>query len=449
MNQTGAQLHRKKPAIYSSKAGGGEYLKPYPWLHWDNVTKTDGWGHYDVTSQMGQYTLELIVRDIITHPDSCLATTDPEDAKLFYVPYLPSMEFHKGRLFVADYSTSVYGKAIYDALEGDYEGWEKHFGFTSKYWRRNKGADHILVWSEPLHGFSHPRMKRGNFHYIHTQRLLRPAIGIVVEVSKTFVEMYPKCAAKNVLVPYPNPDGQWVNGHYDREASKQREIEFIERPASYWYSSGNHGSCASLRRVMQADYKCTKSYNILKSNKDRLPSYSLGMRLSNICPCPGGDSPSAKRNFDSVLAGCIPLILSHDFVWPFSKEFDPEMDGDPSEFSIRLTSEHYSNPFYNDNCTANHEASGLPSYIESIINNVTELERLQNGVKKAGDLYSFYRRDTDVPDNPLRAGILPDGGAVHALLNALASRAGGSRWSGCENELAELPKMPDINSFKC
>lgn len=152
-NRTGEELHRHNP-IYSPRGGDGEHLSPYPWLHWDNVTKTDGWGHYDVGSQMGQYTLELIVRDIITHPNSCLATTNPEESKLFYVPYLPSMEFHKGRLFVADYSTSKYGRAIYDALEGDYDGWEKLFGFTSTYWQRNSGSDHILVWSEPLHGVS-------------------------------------------------------------------------------------------------------------------------------------------------------------------------------------------------------------------------------------------------------------------------------------------------------
>lgn len=449
MNHTGVELHRQNP-IYSRNAGDGGSLKPYPWLHWDNVTKADGWGHYDVSSQMGQYTLELIVRDIITHPDSCLATSNPSEAKLFYVPYLPSMEFHKGRLFVKDYSTSTYGKALYDALEGDYDGWEKHFGFTSKYWQRNKGADHILVHSEPLHGFSHPRMKRGNYHYIHTQRLLRPAISVVVEVSKTFVEMYPKCASKNVLVPYPNPDGQWFNGRLDVAASQLRGNDTIERPASYWYSSGNHGSCASLRKVMQEDYKCTKSFDVLKSN-GRLPSYSLGMRLSKICPCPGGDSPSAKRNFDSVMAGCIPLILSHDFVWPFSREFDADMNGDPNEFSIRLTASDYINTFYQGNCTINRNVgAGLPTVIESIINNATEYERLLRGAKKAGDLYSFYRRDADLPDNPLRTGILPDGGASHALLDALASRAGGNKWSECEKELAELPPdMPDVKSFKC
>ena len=427
-------------------------LRPYPWLEWDNRTRTEGngWGHYDVESQMGQYTLELIVREIMTHPDSCLSTNNPEEAKLFYVPWLPSMEFHKGRLFVADYSTTPYGQAIYDALEGDYLGWQDYFGFTPKYWQRHNGADHILVWSEPLHGYSHPRMKRGNHHYIHTQRLLRPAIGIVVEVSTTFVEMYPKCSAKNILVPYPNADGKWFNGKFDEEASTlSNKTGYGERPASYWYSSGNHGSCKGLRVRMKADYKCTQSYKVLSYN-DRLPSYSLGMRLSKICPCPGGDSPSAKRHFDSVMSGCIPFILSHDFVWPYTKEFDPELNINSNEFSIRLVAEDYNHPFYDENCTLNSIAhDGLPKIIDSIINNVTEMERLQRGVEKAADLYSFYRKDRNFPDNPLRTGKLPDGGAAHALVQALADKVGRGKWLQCEQELEQMPPKPEVRSFKC
>ncbi|KAL7515765.1 hypothetical protein ACHAWX_000841 [Stephanocyclus meneghinianus] len=470
LNQTGAALARQNP-IYSPNGGrtNGGIVRPYPWLEWDRRTREegDGWGHYDVGSAMGQYSLELVVREMMRHPNSCLQTEDPQQAKLFYVPYLPSVEFHQGRLFVSDYSTSPYGQAIYDVLEGNYDGWEDYFGFTSNYWKRRNGSDHILVWSEPLHGYSHPKMKRGNHHFIHTQRLLRAAIGIVVEVSTTFVKMFPKCAAKNVLVPYPNPDGKWLNGKFDREAQQLgRKVmaavgengDALYRPASYYYSAGNHGTCASMRRAMQADYKCTQSYSILEQlspAKGKLPSNTLGMRLSKICPCPGGDSPSAKRNFDSILAGCIPLVLSHDFVWPFSRDFDPEVGVDPNDFSIRLNAADFVVPFYHDNCAPIFRGTsrGLPNVIDDIINNGTELERLQRGVAKAADLYSFYRRtgsEEDTPDNPLREGILPDGGAAHALLDALADRVGGTRWLQCEKELKQLPpNLPEVKTFKC
>ena len=100
----------------------------------------------------------------------------------------------------------------------DYQPWEDRFGLTSKYWKRRKGADHILVFSEPMHGLYHPRSRRGNYHYKKTQKQLTPPIVISVELSTTFVEMYPKCAAKNILVPYPNTHGYWFNGEYRRNA---------------------------------------------------------------------------------------------------------------------------------------------------------------------------------------------------------------------------------------
>ena len=169
------------------------YPKPsnfsWPWIEIDQRIRREGIAQYDsLDKNFNQYTAELLVRDIITHPESCLQTHNPEQAKLFYVPYLPSMEYHNGSLY-GDYKTSPFGQALLDATNGKYDAWEKMFGLTSMYWRRRNGSDHILVMSEPLHGLSHPRNKRGNYHYIHSQRQLTPPIIISIELSKTFVEM--------------------------------------------------------------------------------------------------------------------------------------------------------------------------------------------------------------------------------------------------------------------
>jgi hypothetical protein len=188
-------------------------LPKWPWLDMDASLRESGSGHYDPSSQLGQFTLELIIRELMTHPQSCLRTMDPDKATLFYVPYLPSIELHRGNLHPTDYSTSKYADAISKAIHGNYGPWEKHFGLTSRYWKRRGGSDHILVFSEPLQGLTHPhifhfsRPKRGNYHYIHTQMQLKPPIIISVELSTTFVEMFPRCANKNILAPYPNPDG--------------------------------------------------------------------------------------------------------------------------------------------------------------------------------------------------------------------------------------------------
>jgi hypothetical protein len=182
---------------YASTAAGQNIS--WPWLEMDERLKQEGKAQYDANNKdFNQYTTELLVRDIITHPESCLRTNDPESASLFYIPYLPTMEYHNGSLF-GDYKTSPFSQAMLDATSlyvhdndnsyNEYDLWEKTFGLTSKYWKRRNGADHTIVMSEPLHGFSHPRSRRGNYHYLHSQKQLSPPIVISIELSTTFVEM--------------------------------------------------------------------------------------------------------------------------------------------------------------------------------------------------------------------------------------------------------------------
>ena len=62
----------------------------YPWQEIDNRTKSNGEYHYSIRdSRAIQYTLEILVREIITNPKSCLRTYNPSEAKLFYIPYMP------------------------------------------------------------------------------------------------------------------------------------------------------------------------------------------------------------------------------------------------------------------------------------------------------------------------------------------------------------------------
>ncbi len=446
----------------------------WPWIEIDRRIREAAQVHYDPSSQAVQYTTELLVRDIILHPKSCLRTKDPAKAKLFYVPYLPSVEYHNGSLTLGDYKTSPFGQALMDATAGDYRAWESTFGLTSEYWQRRNGSDHILVFSEPLHGLWHPKSRRGSFHFIHSQKQLTPPIVISVELSRTFVEKYPYCARKNILMPYPNTDGKWFNGYYDQEAerlyqeitvgkspaalSAEKEIarqtfpsgRNYPRPLAQFYKGGNHGTCRILRLAMQRDFLCTNSSAVLEEQKrtnDALDNYMLAYRQSTFCPCPGGDSPSAKRMFDALHAGCIPIILSHDYVWPLTTEFDGTNGTNlllrPQDFAIRLKAQDYDEASFHPNCDlANSSSFTIQNYIESL--SAAEIARLRVGVEKAANVYAYYKRRTDLPDNPLQAGVLPDGGAAHALVAALAERAEGVLWPACQEELENGSAQPDV-----
>jgi hypothetical protein len=507
-----------------SRFGQINTIPEYPWVSVDAQAKREGWGPYDTSSELVQYNTELIVRDILTHPNSCLRTNNPEQAKLFYVPYLPATEFHKGKLHVANYSTTEYGQAIMDILErGDYKGWESSFGLTSKYWKRRGGSDHILVFSEPMHGLWHPRSRRGNFHFIQSQFQLSPPIVVSVELSTTFVDHYPNCARKNILVPYPNTDGRWFNGKLNQEASAQLQKWGIQQlsdsaaalsselqlqqqqqtgPTTDWttatpprvmaqyYKAGNHGTCRYLRTTMAKDFKCTPSGKL--SDQHDIKNYAYGYRQSTFCPCPGGDSPSAKRMFDALLAGCIPIILSHDFVWPFSAEFDRVASSvsnstaitpsqtiergvdevalfdshytsnfsafaflHPNDYSIRLKArEHNEAKFDPETCQRMQDGKGADQLdIQTVLESFSteEILRLKQGVALAGYAYSYYHFRSHLPDNPLRENVLPDGGASHLLVRSLEERAEGKLWPQCARELTGKNPFKDdrVYAFIC
>lgn len=256
----------------------GRTTMMWPWLDIDAKARAAEQGHYNINSQNVQYTSELLIREIMVNPQSCLRTYDPEQAELFYVPYLPSTEHHLGDDRKLDYSFSPFGKAILEILDNqNYEPWETTFGLTAKYWKRRGGSDHILVFSEPMHGLFHPRSKRGHYHFIHSQKQLTPPIVFSVELSTSFVQQYPKCARKNILLPYPNTNGGWFN--------QEATTTTTHRTISQYYAAGNHGTCTQLRQAMQNDYRsCSPSYRLLQE-QNAMPN-AIGMRKSIFCPCP-------------------------------------------------------------------------------------------------------------------------------------------------------------------
>jgi hypothetical protein len=436
----------------------------WPWLKFDRQTRQAETNHYHVSSQHAQFATELLVRQILTHPQSCLRTYNPDEATLFLVPYLPSVEFHAGvRGPPPTHETSPHAKAIADAINGNYQEWMSRFGMTDKYWKRRSGSDHILVFSEPLQGLTHPKSKRGSYHFIHTQHQLDPPIVISVELSTTFINMHKACAEKNILMPYPIIDGRYFNGGWSRQAAAlvtnstsnlaaANVLTDDQRPLSVFYRAGLHGSCTPLRLSLKKDAKCSETWRLQQKLSE---DYRLGMRLATFCPCPGGDTASAKRMFDAVLAGCIPVILSHDFVWPLSDEIESSDSGSTllqSDFSIRLPAQDYWERRYDQTCQLSN-ASDISIFERLQKVSSDEVDRLRKGLKIAATRYSYYPLSaTTLVENPLRDDVLPTGGAARALVSALEERAGGVKWPACRQELErakDAGQNPEPDQFQC
>ncbi len=151
---------------------------------------------------------------------------------------------------------------------------------------------------------------------------LNNPIFLNVEFSKSFVKEYKICATeKNVVMPYPTTDPNVYNG--------QLLNQNIERDKLLYYQGGGHGSCLQIRHML----------NIIMKDKSLTPKAGMNKRENGFlqaifCPIPIGDSPSSKRQYDVMIFGCIPVVLSDDLVWAFE-----ELTGGPlkeSNFSIRF-----------------------------------------------------------------------------------------------------------------
>jgi hypothetical protein len=105
---------------------------------------------------------------------------------------------------------------------------------------------------------------------------------------------------------------------------------------------------------------------------------------------------------------------------------------------MRLNATDYTTAHHDKSCnriSGDSTDLGLQSLLETI--SPSQIRRLREGGARASDHYAYYARRTSLPDNPLRDGVLPDGGAAQALVGALAERAQGALWPACQEELQQ------------
>ena len=145
-----------------------------------NETVACSFIHNNASTSYGRRKMQVYFTTscIFMYPDSCLCTFDPDKAFMFFV--LNSIQFHQGKQFPNDYSTTRYSQAMMDATK-KHQPCEHTWGLTNQYWKWRQGVDHISVMTKSLHGFFHPRYMRGNYHYVHSQFQLKRHIVISVE----------------------------------------------------------------------------------------------------------------------------------------------------------------------------------------------------------------------------------------------------------------------------
>lgn len=456
------------------------------------------------------FSLEVVLHRALR--SSCVRTTQPELATYFFVPFYSDIEY---RLAHRPAAASKYGRAVLDAMAGNASAWERHFRVTGEYWERSGGWDHIVVMAAPLTSFTHEKSRRGFFH---NKKTLASPIVVNIEMLNRFVREYPRCARRNILMPYPSnarsdveaaagasalaaaavsreaaaswpARGGWeaLQASWSGLSSDSDVLEMLRLAGKDLFVAANYGmfhGCKHLRKALKADIlsedcpRCAmktgrQRWRFSGSANATLPaSRAEAMRRSLFCPTPAGDSPSAKRMYDVVRLGCIPVVLSDDFLFAFSREAglgalsedafalrvptaalrDYAQDGrfrlgEASELEVSAPRP----PWFGAAASALGPHAGLAAYLRRVPP-VRVRELLGNLEAVARDFFNYWS-DEDVAriegEALLASDVDPSGGAVRRFLEALQAQqaAPGAAREACELEMRQRHK--DATRFIC
>ena len=119
--------------------------------------------------------------------------------------------------------------------------------------------------------------------------------------------------------------------------AEANELRVSRNTSVYFKGSAINGLRSNLLGAMQPR-KCktcvgrTLAYSrfVVTGNAEHVAA----MGRARYCVAPRGEAASAKRIFDSVASGCIPVILADEYLWPFAGPLGGQLT--PSNFSLHV-----------------------------------------------------------------------------------------------------------------
>eukprot|EP00401_Gymnodinium_catenatum_P005633 CAMPEP_0117611876 /NCGR_PEP_ID=MMETSP0784-20121206/82637_1 /TAXON_ID=39447 /ORGANISM="" /LENGTH=533 /DNA_ID=CAMNT_0005415369 /DNA_START=88 /DNA_END=1686 /DNA_ORIENTATION=+ len=331
-------------------------------------------GRYSVGSvfcSAGQWGVEVMLHRYFA--ESSCRTEDPAEADFFLVPDYRACHFHLAPTYQHKGLTRLPGDDFHSQVirnhELKYRRWDQAdelfrdlVGGLEYFWRR-RGTDHIFIFSDQgfvvnfTHTFPSWRDHISNSIFLSTEAFT-PGCG-------------PSCFSpwKDVVIP----------GHIDwhrvkdirrwNRPSNERELLFNfhgRMPANHEYYESN--------KVRGDIFKFVTHPNV--SIGGFIEDYFNVMGSSHFCLVPEGTSSWTNHLYTSFFAGCIPFILSDNFVLPFQDLIDwPSV-------SIRWPQNQVSEEMY--------------LYIfDLVVNRRKEVEDMKRRVDAASCWFDFYAFDDE------------------------------------------------------
>ncbi|XP_062184208.1 probable arabinosyltransferase ARAD1 [Phragmites australis] len=187
-------------------------------------------------------------------------------------------------------------------------------------WRRSGGRDHIFVLTDPVAMW-------------HVQAEIAPAILLVVDFGGWY-KLDSKSASRNSSHMIQHTEVSLLKDvivPYTHLLPTLRLSENKDRPTLLYFKGARHRHRGGLVREKLWDLLGSEPDVVMEEgfpNATGREQSIKGMRTSEFCLHPAGDTPTSCRLFDAIASICIPVIVSDEVELPFEGMIDY------TEFSI-------------------------------------------------------------------------------------------------------------------
>ncbi|XP_027364179.1 probable arabinosyltransferase ARAD2 [Abrus precatorius] len=268
-----------------------------------------------------QYSAEYwIMGDLMTPPQQRIGSFakrvfDARDADVVFVPFFATLSAEMQLGMAKGVFRKKAGNEDYQRQRAVMDSLMK-----TQAWKRSGGRDHVFVLTDPVAMW-------------HVKDEIAPAILLVVDFggwyridskssncSSTDMIQHTKVSVlKDVIVPYTHL------------LPRLHLSENKERHNLLYFKGAKHRHRGGLVREKLWDLLINEPGVIMEEgfpNATGREQSIKGMRTSEFCLHPAGDTPTSCRLFDAIQSLCIPVIVSDNIELPFEGMVDY------SEFSI-------------------------------------------------------------------------------------------------------------------